>query len=62
MKQDHAALCDEEGVLLILKENENLEEKYQELMKEIEEKGELMDKQIKEKEEGTTNLQTSLKE
>jgi hypothetical protein len=31
-------------------------------MKEIEEKGELMEKQIKEKEEGTTNLQSSLKE
>jgi hypothetical protein len=62
MKQDHAALCDEEGVLLILKENDNLEEKYQELMKEIEEKGELMEKQITEKEEGTSNLQTSLKE
>lgn len=49
MKTDHAALCDEDGVLQILKENDNLEEKYQELMKEIEEKGELMDKQIIEK-------------
>jgi hypothetical protein len=62
MKADHANLCDENGVLLILKENETLEEKYQELLKEIEEKGELMDKQIKEKEEGTSNLQKTLKE
>lgn len=62
MKSDHAAQCDEEGVLLILKENEQLEEKYQDLLKEIEEKGELMEKQIKEKEEGTSNLQNTLKE
>ena len=62
MKTDHAALCDEEGVLLILKENEQLEEKYQDLLKEIEEKGELMEKQIKEKQEGTSNLQNTLKE
>jgi len=39
-------MCDENGTLLIIKENETLEEKYVELMKEIEEKGELMDKQI----------------
>ena len=44
MKSDHAALCDEEGVLLILKENESLEEKYQDLLKEIADKGELTDK------------------
>lgn len=62
MKTDHAALCDEEGVLLILKENEQLEEKYQDLLKEIAEKGELMDKQIKDKEAGTSNLQDTLKE
>jgi hypothetical protein len=47
---------------LIKKENESLEEKYVELMKEISEKGELMDKQIAEKEEGTSNLQKSLTE
>jgi hypothetical protein len=62
MKQDHAQLCDESGTLLILKENESLEEKYQDLLKEIEEKGELMDKQIAEKAEGTKTLQSSLKE
>ena len=62
MKQDHAQLCDESGMLLILKENESLEEKYQDLLKEIEEKGELMDKQIAEKAEGTKTLQSSLKE
>ena len=62
MKADHAALCDEEGVLLILNENEQLEEKYQDLLKEIAEKGELMDKQIKDKEQGTSNLQVTLKE
>ena len=47
---------------MIKKENESLEEKYVELMKEISEKGELMDKQIAEKEEGTSNLQKSLTE
>jgi len=44
-------------MLAIAKENETLEEKYVEMMKEIEEKTALMDKQLEEKEKGTTDIQ-----
>ena len=62
MNEDHKQLCDESGRLLIYKENEDLQAKYDEIKKEIEEKGELMQKQIAEKDEGTTKLTDNLEE
>jgi len=53
MTQDHSSLVDENGVYEITKENKNLEDKYHELVKEIEEKGEMMQKQLADKTEGT---------
>lgn len=44
MADDHKQLCDEEGKLLIYKENADLQSKYEEIKKEIDEKGELMKK------------------
>tara|TARA_B110000285_G_C14956576_1_gene529501 strand:+ start:652 stop:786 length:135 start_codon:yes stop_codon:yes gene_type:complete len=44
MAEDHKQLCDEGGRLLIYKENEDLQSKYDEIKKEIDEKGELMKK------------------
>jgi len=44
MTEDHKQLCDENGELLIYKENADLLSKYEEIKKEIEEKGELMAK------------------
>ena len=44
MAEDHKQLCDEEGNLLIYKENADLQAKYEEINKEIIEKGELMAK------------------
>lgn len=62
MQEDHKQLCDEEGKLLIYKENEDLQAKYEEIKKEIDEKGELMKKQIVEKDEGTAKLTDNLSE
>ena len=39
-----------------------LEEKYQELLKEIEEKSEMMEKEIKNKEEGSAKIKDQMKE
>jgi hypothetical protein len=44
LASDSKELTDEDGNLSINKENDNLEEKYADLIKEIEEKSELMDK------------------
>ena len=46
MGKDNAQLCDDNGVNEIVKENQMLEEKYEELLKEIEEKSEMMTKEI----------------
>ena len=46
MNKDQGTLVDENGEYEIAKENRSLEEKYQELLKEIEEKKELMKKQL----------------
>ena len=63
MASDAKSLMDAEtGELEIEKENRNLEEKYQELLKEIEEKSEMMDKQLADKEEGTTKIETQMTE
>lgn len=62
MAEDHKQLCDEEGKLLIYKENADLQSKYDEIKKEIDEKGELMKKQIIEKDEGTAKLTDNLAE
>jgi len=62
MAEDHKQLCDEEGNLLIYKENADLQGKYEEISKEIIEKGELMAKQIIEKDEGTNKLTDNLSE
>jgi hypothetical protein len=62
MAEDHKQLCDEEGKLLIFKENADLQTKYEEINKEIIEKGELMAKQIIEKDEGTNKLTDNLSE
>jgi 16S rRNA G1207 methylase RsmC len=42
MSSDHTSMVNEEGELTISSENRNLEEKYQELLKEITEKSEAM--------------------
>lgn len=55
-------MCDENGEYEITKENRQLEEKYAELVKEIEEKGELMTKQLDEKETGITTIETQMSE
>jgi len=57
MREDHTNLVDENGDYEITKENRNLEAKYEELLKEIEEKSALMDTQLVEKEEGTSKLE-----
>lgn len=62
MTKDNAQLCDEDGVNEIVKENQMLEEKYQELLKEIEEKSEMMEKEIKNKEEGSAKIKDQMKE
>ena len=63
MASDAKSLLDAEtGELEIEKENRSLEEKYEELLKEIAEKSELMDKQLTDKEEGTTKIETQMTE
>lgn len=56
MGKDNAQLCDDNGLNEIVKENMMLEEKYQELLKEIEEKSDMMTKEIINKEEGSTKI------
>ena len=56
MLKDNASMCDENGVNEITKENKMLEEKYQELLKEIADKSALMEKELSNKEEGTAKI------
>jgi len=56
MEKDRLSFVDKDGVLEITKENQMLEEKYGELIKEIEEKTALMEKQIEEKQKGTSDI------
>lgn len=59
---DHKNLVDENGEYEITKENRSLEEKYQELLKEVEDKGKLMEEQLSEKEKGITSIESQMKE
>ena len=60
MDIDRKSLCDEQGELKIVIENRSLEEKYQELMKEITDKVKLMEDQIKEKEDGLPTMRDQM--
>ena len=62
MEQDKKSFQGTDGVLEITKENAMLEEKYQELLKEIEEKTGLMDKQVTDKKSGTEDIQKQMSE
>lgn len=62
MITDQKSLVDEHGEMEITKENRNLEEKYQDLIKEIEEKGDLMKKQMLEKDEGSDKIEKQMTE
>jgi len=62
MITDQKSLVDEHGEMEITKENRNLEEKYQDLIKEIEEKGDLMEKQMLEKDEGSDKIEKQMTE
>ena len=62
VNDDHKTLVDENGEYEITKENRQLEEKYQELLKEVEDKGKLMEDQLKEKEDGISNIESQMQE
>jgi len=62
MKEDNSKLLDEEGNSQLANENKNFEEKHQELLKEIEEKKELMDKQLIDKEEAVGSIEVQMKD
>ena len=62
MITDQKSLVDEHGEMEITKENRNLEEKYQDLIKEIKEKGDLMKKQMLEKDEGSDKIEKQMTE
>lgn len=46
----------------ITAENRNLEQKYEELLKEIEEKSEIMKKNIDEKNKGSEDIETNMED
>ena len=56
MEEEHKSLCDEDGKYLIEKETEELEKSHAELLKEIQEKVNLMDETKKEKGENKIKL------
>lgn len=62
MESEQQSLLTENGELKITVENRNLEEKYQELLKEIEEKTTLMDNSLEEKNKGADQIQASMAE
>ena len=60
MDDEQAQLVDEEGVYLIEKESQKLEENYADLISQIKEKEDLMKKSLEEKESGKSNLQEQM--
>ena len=59
MEEEHKSLCDEDGKYLIEKETEELEKSHAELLKEIQEKVNLMDETKKEKGENKIKLRNT---
>ena len=62
MKEEQQSLLNEEGELVIAVENRNLEEKYQDLLKEIEEKSKIMTESVDEKTKGATEIEDKMTE
>jgi len=60
MESDSLSMIDENGESEITRENRNLEEKYLDLIKEIEEKSALMDSTLADKGSGTTKIETQM--
>lgn len=56
MDEEQAQLVDEDGQYIIEKETQKLEENYNDLIKQIKEKEELMEKSLAEKESGKATL------
>lgn len=56
MEEEQAQLVDEEGNYIIEKETQKLQENYDDLIKQIAEKEELMEKSLSEKESGKVSL------
>lgn len=56
MEEEQAQLVDEEGNYIIEKETQKLQENYDDLIKQIAEKEELMEKSLSEKETGKVSL------
>lgn len=56
MEEEQAQLVDEEGNYIIEKETQKLQENYDDLIKQISEKEELMEKSLSEKETGKVSL------
>ena len=62
MEEDNKKLVDEDGVSQLQKENETFKQKHDELLKEIEEKKEMMDKQLTDKDTAVGSIETQMKE
>ena len=60
MDEEQAQLVDENGKYIIEKETIKLEENYNDLIKQIKEKEELMEKSLAEKESGKLNLKDQM--
>ena len=62
MEEDNKKLVDEDGVSQLQKENESFKGKHEELLKEIEEKKEMMEKQLTDKDTAVGSIETQMKE
>jgi len=60
MTEEQQQLVDEEGNYIIEKETEKLQENYDDLIKQIKEKEELMEKSLSEKETGKVSLKEQM--
>lgn len=60
MEEEQQQLVDEEGNYIIEKETEKLQENYDDLIKQIKEKEELMEKSLAEKETGKVSLKEQM--
>lgn len=60
MEEEQAQLVDENGVYIIEKETQKLQENYDDLIKQIKEKEELMEKSLAEKESGKVSLKEQM--
>lgn len=62
MTEEQKSLENENGELLIAIENKNLEDRYQELIKEINEKTVAMEQNVDEKSKGTSEIEEKMNE